>query len=679
MLLDYKQKKDIRAAFKKMKNRTDLLSLLNHAKRLLYGDDFIPFSIKQLNYYSNPSHATRYIAFTLEKRSGGSRTIHAPVKTLKILQKCMNLVLQAVYDVHPYATGFIPGKSVTDNAAMHTAQRFVFCIDLKDFFHSIDQARIWGRLQHPPFNLSDGRRPLANVIAGLCCHELEVERLDENGTSKILKKNVLPQGAPTSPTFTNIICQQLDFYLTAVAKRFGLNYSRYADDITFSSAHHVYKEGGEFITEVRRIVGRQNFVIKESKTRLRENSYRQEVTGLTVNVHPNVSKDYIKSLRMWLYYSEQYGYEYAASIFCDSNGSNNLRTVLRGKLNYLKMIKGEKNSVYTKLADRFEKFVAKPVANRNVGKMSFPSPTLHKPLSLVELLAKFTVNNTALKHATHNWESGKDIARYKDFDEFRSQLKSEWDQISGRLKELNHKLAAKINAFLLQENVAVKGWGDYRVKFGWSSPELATALLGQPNLQPEEFLLPDYAQFQIKKAQSVESIRKFRQVIDLFKNEIEFRDENDSFFEMILSMHDKYLHGFTIGEIGSLHNRSFFTDVPYLRRALVPVFENIQKRPHFPEVSYLIVDLGNRFEFQIIHKDSTLRGVSLGSDKLKADRGDFGTVKELLTNLCDWSVESEFSEGAYRLNYLVSDVKVPPFEKIQNAKGFKYCFKFYKP
>jgi hypothetical protein len=100
-----------------------------------------------------------------------------------------------------------------------------------------------------------------------------------------------------------------------VARRFGLKYSRYADDITFSSMHNVYQPESDFLKELQRIILEQGFHIKESKTRLQKDGYRKEVTGLLVNEKANVQQRYIKQLRMWLYYWERYGYERAAGLF----------------------------------------------------------------------------------------------------------------------------------------------------------------------------------------------------------------------------------------------------------------------------------------------------------------------------------------------------------------------------
>ena len=360
----------IRKDFVAMQTKEDLLSLLNSVKRILYGEKFFPFEARHLNYHVQPKHNRhRYRQFQVQKKTGGVRTICAPCKGLKEIQSCLNIIFQALYIPHKNAFGFVPDKSIVGNAKNHIGNIYIYNIDLKDFFPSIDQARIWGRLQHPPFNLNkeNDRINIANMIASLCCHEMQVERLNESGDWETVTKNVLPQGAPTSPVLTNLICERLDYLLSAVGKRFGLRYSRYADDITFSSMHNVYQKDSEFIKELERIIKEQGFAIKQSKTRLQKTGYRQEVTGLIVSDRVNVQQRYIKQLRKWLYYWETYGYDRAYDYFLPryiadkghiKTGKPNMTNVLSGKLEFLKMVKGSNNSTYLKLKERYEKLVS---------------------------------------------------------------------------------------------------------------------------------------------------------------------------------------------------------------------------------------------------------------------------------------------------------------------------------
>ncbi len=357
----------IKKEYALMKSKEDFLNLLNHIKVLLYGEDAKLFTMKQLNYHINPKlNPNRYTQFSIPKKTGGQRMISAPNKGLKQIQYCLNIIFQVLFTPHQNAYGFLPEKSIVDNAKKHVGSIYVFNIDLKDFFSSIDQARVWARMKYPPFCLNNDRIMIANMVASLCCHKMEVERRSEQGDWKKQEKSVLPQGAPTSPILTNVICERLDYLLTGVAKRFGLKYSRYADDITFSSMHNVYQKEGEFIKELTRIVEQQGFSIKPQKTRLQKTGFRQEVTGLIVNEQVNVQKRYVKDLRKWIYYWETYGYARANAYFYPSyikdkgplkKGEPNMANVLAGKLEYLKMVKGYNNSTYLKLNKRYEALV----------------------------------------------------------------------------------------------------------------------------------------------------------------------------------------------------------------------------------------------------------------------------------------------------------------------------------
>ena len=510
MKTEQKQIEQIRQAFATMQYKQDLLDLLNLAKSIIYGDHYVPFQLAQLTYYiqskidteyrrfsfetntvdlNNPEVLLvsrpneRYHSFTLKKKSGGTRTIHAPVNGLKAIQRSLAFILQCVFEPHPAANGFVMGKSIVDNAKIHVGNNYVYNIDLKDFFPSIDQARVWKCLQLSPFNLSDSvalteeeklnatqtgirkfrtdhseeiyykieeggkiwiiddntgnfkrykdrltahiprpeqmlqldnseimaqhqayqkekeeiliedfkryildadnrrillnqsksRQRLASIIAMLCCTEMDVERKNKiTGDWETCKRNVLPQGAPTSPVITNIICYKLDRRLSGLAKRFGLKYSRYADDITFSSMHNVYQPESAFLNELHRIISDQNFHIKESKTRLQKDGYRKEVTGLLVNEKANVQQRYVKQLRMWLYYWERYGYERASGFFLQQyiadkghvkNGKPDMANVISGKLDYLKMVKGADNELYIKSRNRFEVLTGSSITN----------------------------------------------------------------------------------------------------------------------------------------------------------------------------------------------------------------------------------------------------------------------------------------------------------------------------
>lgn len=358
--------------FPKMKTQEDLLDLLNGVKRFLDGksEHFKPLRMKSLNYYKNikASGRRRYRTFSIKKKSGSLRIINAPCAGLKIFQTCLNYVFQTYYHPNAGACGFVPGRSIADGAKKHVGKKYVLNIDLKDFFDTIEHHRVKAIFTLPPFNLKDDKEnpnSLPYILANLCCHPKEVTRFDKDGDPYQCLRNVTPQGAPTSPIITNLICRQLDRRLLGLAKRFRLSYSRYADDITFSTnTKKVFEQGSDFMVELRRIVEEdQKFKINEEKTRVQSKAYRQEVTGLVVNSKLNVTKRYVKQIRMWLYLWEHYGYEKAEECFrrdyskCKGQAKHgtNMENVIEGKLNYMKMVVGADNAAYTELAERYKR------------------------------------------------------------------------------------------------------------------------------------------------------------------------------------------------------------------------------------------------------------------------------------------------------------------------------------
>ncbi len=371
MKIGHEQTERIRKQFKNLQTRQDLVDLLSEAKDMMYEDKTKPFKLKTLTYYANPENCKfRYSTFFVKKKSGGQRTIHAPTKGLRSVLRSLNYVLQCMHVPHQAATGFVRDRSIVDNAQKHVGHHYVLNLDLKDFFHSYDRNKVKLAFMYSPFNLRGctEKEKLAFFLACLCTHPFEIE-----GATKTL----LPQGSPTSPTITNILCERLDRRLTGLANRFGATYTRYADDITFSSPHNIYQEETNpslnpkgsyenFRAELERLIEEEKLTINPKKTRLQKSGYRQEATGLIVNEKVNVRRRYVKQIRMWLYYWEKYGYERAEQIFRSDymidkghvkKGKPDLMNVLDGKLEFLKMVKGKEDGTYKGLKERFYELI----------------------------------------------------------------------------------------------------------------------------------------------------------------------------------------------------------------------------------------------------------------------------------------------------------------------------------
>jgi RNA-directed DNA polymerase len=277
-----------------------------------------------------------YREYQIPKKKGGFRNIEAPENELKFLQQKLNHVLQMVYhEMKPSCVhGFIQNydkhteaRSIVTNAKAHIRKRFVLNLDLADFFHSIDIWRVKQIFMSYPFYFTND---LASYIALLTTNH-----------------DRLPMGAPTSPVISNFACFLLDRKLMNLCKDYNFAYTRYADDLTFSSN---FKIGNERIKEIEKIITDEGFIVNKKKTRLFTEFGRQTVTGLKVNDMVNVDRAYIRSIRAMLHNWEKYGVE--VSSVRNSSEATFFNTLM-GKLNFLKMVRGDNDLVYDKLMRKF--------------------------------------------------------------------------------------------------------------------------------------------------------------------------------------------------------------------------------------------------------------------------------------------------------------------------------------
>lgn len=242
-----------------------------------------------------------YRSFPLTKKNGSERLINAPVDELKSIQKKLSLLLQDCQriisileghrthqkEIKSIAHGFVKGKSIISNATPHRNKNFVLNTDLQDFFGSIHYGRVYGYfLTNKHFQLKED---IARAIANLVCYE-----------------GKLPQGAPTSPVISNLIAGILDVKISALAYKNKLYYTRYADDLTFSTNQKefpssiAYEDEGAVVIgyALKNIIQKHGFTINTSKNRLQYKNSRQDVTGLIVNSKINVKNEYRNRVRV---------------------------------------------------------------------------------------------------------------------------------------------------------------------------------------------------------------------------------------------------------------------------------------------------------------------------------------------------------------------------------------------
>lgn len=666
--------KEISEYFRTMNSIDDLLNLINYVNKLIFKENTKPLELKYLTYNAYFKE-NKYKTFAIPKKRGGYREICAPQKALKNILNSINIILNSVYTPQKACHGFTKNKSIITNAKNHISKNYVYNIDLEDFFTNIHQARIWKKLQLPPFNLKDTKIEIANLLSGLICYQ---------GNDS----NYLPQGAPTSPILSNIICERLDRRLLGVAKRFNVKYSRYADDLTFSSNHNVYQDGSDFITELKKIIYNENFKINDKKTRLQKKGYRQEVTGIIVNDKLNVRRKFIQELRFDIYLVERYGFEKANELYKNRYKDNSLylsktlSKVIAGKLDYLKMVKGATDNTYLKLKDRFRICLnLSPEKNSKEDKKLFfleknkytKKTNTHKPNELVEILSSFS-RNDILKYTTHNWDFGDDENK-KDYGKFIENVRLEWKKLEKRLTPIAPKLSTKIYNFLLEETLGIhdKRWGIYDVQIGWSSPVIKK--WSNETKLPFSYLLEDKDKLMVDN----KSIDRFSDVIDLFKNEIEIRNEQKQLKKLLRNIKKNILPNSFSLKLINLDNVNFYTDVQWLIKGIRIIFEEIKRRNKNKEIEIEAINYteNNFIEISIIHKGS-LPNRTINEMKNQVLGGGFQDIREAFLSLCDWRVEAKFDDGNYSISYLSASPDVEIKELDIEPLGFTHILRFYK-
>jgi RNA-directed DNA polymerase len=285
-----------------------------------------------------------YTIFNIPKKKGGYRIVEAPDVILKQVQKKLNAYLQRVYthirpeSVHGFIANFntpIPPRNVVSNALPHEGARYILNTDIQHFFHAIDVWKVKTVFMSYPFYYNND---LASYLSILTTYQ-----------------GRLPMGAPTSPVLSNFAFFMLDRSLQRYALHKGLTYTRYADDLTFSGEE---ARKADTLVEVIDLLATERFTINKEKTRVQSSKGRQVVTGLIVNEKVNVSRTYIRNIRAMLHNWQQSGLAYASQ----RNGSpERFIRLMRGKLDFLKMVRGAGDPVYRNLNYRFEALLQKQI------------------------------------------------------------------------------------------------------------------------------------------------------------------------------------------------------------------------------------------------------------------------------------------------------------------------------
>ena len=321
----------------------------------------------------------QYSLFEIPKKNGDSRQIVSPNPNLKKIQRRIYSLLWQRYEevmlsktgkyqkIPSLSHGFLKNRSIITNAQKHRNRKIILNIDLKNFFDSFHFGRVRGFfLKNKYFKLPE---EVATILAQLTCY---------NGK--------LPQGAPTSPLITNLICEILDYRIVKLSKKYRVTYTRYADDLTFSTNNNSFLQSvSEFIIELTNIIQKSGFEINDSKTHLSLFNQRQEVTGLIVNKKINVRREYYKKTRAMAHNLYKNG-----EFYIDENNNKGSINQLHGRFSFIYNIEKYNNFLsYKKSLSKNSVEYQKNLLSRNIGIKG------NNDLYTKFLLQEHDINNTS--------------------------------------------------------------------------------------------------------------------------------------------------------------------------------------------------------------------------------------------------------------------------------------------
>ena len=298
--------------------------------------------LRWLAWHSEAPTRTHYIYFEIPKKSGGMRRLAAPHQQLAKAQHWILTSVLNLLPVHECAHGFVAQHSVLTNATPHVGSSVVINADLTNFFPTITFVRVAGMFRKVGYSPA-----VATILALLCteCPRQPVRMADQTYFAATGPR-ALPQGACTSPAISNQITHKLDRRMAAMALKLGWRYTRYADDLTWSTSGEPLPSVGYVLARIRHMVEDEGFRINHAKTRVQRRSQQQSVTGVVVNDRPNISRETIRRVRSILYNARQ-------TSLADQNRDNHphFESWLAGIIGWISMVNSDQGG---KLRSQFE-------------------------------------------------------------------------------------------------------------------------------------------------------------------------------------------------------------------------------------------------------------------------------------------------------------------------------------
>jgi RNA-directed DNA polymerase len=397
--------------------------------------------IKSLLDYSDIKAIRGYNTFDIKNtNSKKERTIHSPNSKLKDVQQQLAKILQKVYRTPKSVHGYVTGKNIKSNALAHVHNNIIYSTDIENFFPTIHFGRVKKLFMSIPFNFNT---EVASEIARI-----------------VIFKNMLPQGAPTSPIISNMICLKLDKQLLKIAKEYHISYSRYADDITFSTNRKILIE--KVIPLIENAIESNGFKLNIKKTKMVLKGNSQKVTGLKINEFVNVDRKYINHLQSQLFAWNKFGYEEAKNDFLDKyyfkhrgSGKRNSEfiNVIYGRLIFLKYIRSEDNPIYIKLAKKFNKLFIRDLQLltniKNINKLTYNDKScFDEKLFVIDFLPELDTNGNPSQDGVDNQTGTGFIIKSFPYlitcNHVVSQCKGSSFKYDGKIKIINSDLKEEL-------------------------------------------------------------------------------------------------------------------------------------------------------------------------------------------------------------------------------------------
>ncbi|PIF30638.1 RNA-directed DNA polymerase [Flavobacterium sp. 9] len=342
-------------------------------------------ALQYLAYNRKVSKINHYHTFELEKKSGGKRKISAPKAKLKEIQ---TWILENILHKIPYtieAHGFIKERSIVTNAMPHVNKDIVVNIDLKDFFPTVTHKRVKGLFHKIGYS-----EEVATILSLLCTYS-EINETTLDGVTYYVQsgERKLPQGSPASPAISNMIVYKMDQKIKGLAKKLNFSYTRYADDMSFSTTEENSQNVSRLLFFTKKIIESEGFIIHPDKVHVMRKGMQQKVTGVVVNKKLNVDRIQLRKFRAVLHNIEKNGWK-------DQQWGKAIHLInaIEGYINYVNMVNPEKGKIFKQ---NLKNIIAKH-GQPHIEKTNIPEKVIPIPVIIPE-----EIKEVQMEQKPENW------------------------------------------------------------------------------------------------------------------------------------------------------------------------------------------------------------------------------------------------------------------------------------